>query len=415
MLTPLRRLSRVVPSPWGEALAWSLAIVFAGWLLAELRYRARDPDSALYARIAADLSRRPPEHWIAPSWPRAGGPFREHPVGLFVPPALLGKLGYPPAQAAYAVNALYQVLSLLLMRRLAAVFSEPAEARALVWILQLLPVAFAYRIRANHEPAILLVLVAALYATERARRSASWAALAAAALVGMMLVKGLVAVAGLLACVLWLLIRRQAGGEDASATNRAAWLGLAGAVAAMALVAGVYEAAYRRVTGESFLSFYLQQWFALGGGQALVPIALEKLYNLVWYLGRLFWFSFPWGVALLALAGSASRAGLASFPARDAASGTAAQGLLCGLGVAALYVALFSAGDHRAERYIFPAYYLVGACGAIAAMRRYPQWRRLVERLDGLPLVAVWVWIGGFALHLVAGRLGLPRVKLWMP
>ena len=35
---------------------------------------------------------------------------------MFVVPAVLGRLGYPPLQAAYAVNALYQVLSFGLPR-----------------------------------------------------------------------------------------------------------------------------------------------------------------------------------------------------------------------------------------------------------------------------------------------------------
>jgi len=32
-------------------------------------------------------------------------------VGMFVVPAVLGRFGYPKLQAAYAVNALYQIIS----------------------------------------------------------------------------------------------------------------------------------------------------------------------------------------------------------------------------------------------------------------------------------------------------------------
>ena len=43
------------------------------------------------------------------------------------------------------------------------------EARALRLFAQLLPIAFTFRVRANHESALLLCLLLALYGLERAR------------------------------------------------------------------------------------------------------------------------------------------------------------------------------------------------------------------------------------------------------
>ena len=79
-------------------VAWALVLA-AGWLaLAALGYRTRDADSRLYAEMAARMAEAPAAGWIAPDFPPGwfmSGPFREHPVGLFVPAAALARLGYP--------------------------------------------------------------------------------------------------------------------------------------------------------------------------------------------------------------------------------------------------------------------------------------------------------------------------------
>ena len=184
------------------AVAWVAAFLLASAVLAALRYHTRDPDSLLYARIAAQLSRQEPATWIAPLWPADSyqhGRFREHPVGIFVLPALLARAGYPAEQAAYAVNAAYQIAALLLAPVVASAFAPGPHAQRLAWLLQLVPVAFVYRIRANHEPAILLLLLVALYATERSRERPLFALLGAAALDGILLVKGLIVLPALLA------------------------------------------------------------------------------------------------------------------------------------------------------------------------------------------------------------------------
>ena len=66
-------------------------------LLALARYDSRDPDSALYTAMSADLAARPVAEWIAPEWNghwTLEGLYREHPAGIFVPAALLARLGY---------------------------------------------------------------------------------------------------------------------------------------------------------------------------------------------------------------------------------------------------------------------------------------------------------------------------------
>jgi hypothetical protein len=401
-----------VTSPYARgALAWGLALA-AGWvLLAAVHYRARDPDSRLYAEISARMAEAPGAGWIAPEFPPGwymSGLYREHPVGLFVPSAALAALEYPAEQAAYAMNALYQVLGIVLLQRLAATRAPGLEARALGWLIQLLPIAFTFRIRANQEAAVLLCLLAALYGAERASERKCFAVLTAAGLVGLLLVKGILAVFGPALCALWLISRRLAG-EQQHGGDRAAWTGIAAGVAAMAAAAAVYEFLYRQATGEPFWSFYLTRQLGVAAAtrDASGPIS-GFAYNLVWYLGRVLWFPFPWSVASALALWRAARSSSARV---DVA---ARAGAVFTLAVVGLYVVLFSFSDRRADRYIFPVYFGVGAAGIVAALRGIPWLGRLAARLDR-PWLPAAVWGVAFLAHLVAGRLGLATIKVWAP
>jgi len=398
-------------------VAWVLALAAGVAALAATGYRARDADSRLYAEMAVLMSEAPAAGWIAPEFPPGwymSGLFREHPAGLLAPAAALARLGYPAPQAAYALNALYQVLTIVLLQRLAATLVPGLESRALGWLVQLLPIAFTFRIRANHEQALLLCLVAALYGTERARSRPRFVVLTVAGLVGLLLVKGVLAVFGPALCALWLLSRRLTASRPAP-SDRAAWLGLAAGVVAMGAAAGAYEHFYRLATGQPFWPFYLarQLGVAAAGGDESGLVA--KAGNLVWYLGRVAWFPFPWSLALLLAAWHARR-----LPARLAASGNlptergAPAGGLFAVATVVLYVGLFSLSDRRADRYIFPVYYVVGAAGGVVALRASTRLRGLAGTLDR-PWVPAAVWAVTFAAHLFAGRLGLPTVKIVGP
>jgi 4-amino-4-deoxy-L-arabinose transferase-like glycosyltransferase len=394
-------------------VAWVAALAF-GWIaLGAVGYGARDADSRLYAQIAARMARAPLSGWVAPEFPPGWygkGLFREHPPGLFLPAALLARLGYPAPQAAYAMNAVYQVLTIVLLQRLAATLVAGLEARALGWIVQLLPIAFTFRIRANHEQAVLLCLVAALYGIEHARSRPAWALLTAVSLSALLMVKGLLAAFGPALCALWLVARRVTrsgrGSEDG-----AAWLGLAAAAVVVGLTAVGYGQLYLRTTGEPFWSVYVAHQVGVAAtasaGSGLAGVA----YNLVWYLGRVVWFPFPWSLTLLAAAWSWRRS-RERGEATDAAGARA--GALFAAATTLLYLTVLSLSVRRADRYILPVYYAVGTAGAIAALRASPRLGRLAEQLDR-PWVPAAVWVVTFTAHLVAGPLGLPTVKIWAP
>ena len=231
-------------------------------------------------------------------------------------------------------------------------------------------------------------------------------------LVGLLLVKGLLAAFGPALCVLWLGARRHACGGD-PASDRAAWLGIAAGVAAMAATAVVYELLYRQATGEPFWSYYAARQLGVAAASGAASTLIDKLYNLAWYAGRVVWFPFPWSLLLLVALWRfvARRGSLAGSAPPD--DGTRA-GALFTAAVVALYVGLFSLSDRRADRYIFPVYYAVGAAGGIVALRLVKPLQRLASRLDR-PWVPAAVWGAAFLAHLLAGRLGLPTVKFWAP
>jgi len=383
-----------------------------GLLFVALDYRSRDPDSTLYTELAASLVDRPVPEWIAPRWVNYVGDedlFREHPAGLFWPPALLARLGYPPDQSAYLVNAVYQVLSILLFGALAARFVPAGEARALMWLLTLLPVAFVFRIRANHEQAVLVCTLAAAYATDRARLHSAWHLLTTASLGGLFLVKGVLVLPGLAVCA-WLLAVRELETGGRLLRDWRSWGGLLGGAAAVAALVVAYEAWYRAFTGgESFLGFYLPRQM----GASFDPAASGGFnpLNVPGYAARVVWFAFPWSLAA-GVAAWRVRGALPAFVrgrSREGAGGAGIAGLVFALGAAAVYVLVFGLSDRIAERYIFPAYFFAGGAGVVAAIRGWPRLRALVERLDVYhPWVPALVWVSTIVLR--TATLWLPRV-----
>jgi hypothetical protein len=374
-----------------------VALLLVALALAARGYRPRDPDSVLYARIGAELAERPVPEWIAPLWPSGEymqGLYREHPAGIFVPSALLARAGYPAPQAAYALNAVYQVLALLLAQRVATALVDAHEARALLWVLQLLPVAFTYRARANQEQAVLLCLLLALVGVEASRRSRRYWLATAGGLVGLLLVKGVFVAAALLACGAWAWLRRREPGSTRT------WAGLGIALAAVVAVAFAYEAAYRAATGESFLHDYLPRQVSSGMRNPIGSLAATGG-NLAWYAARLLWFAFPWSlVAVLALP---------TF-SRDTTAGRA-PGVALAASLVLAYLLPMSFMQRRAERYIFPAFFVLGAAGALLARRRSEPVRRLALRLEA-PYAPQLLFVLLLLLHLAGSFLGWPRIKL---
>lgn len=385
-----------------QLAAWSLGISTVFALILLKGFHSGETDSNLYAEMVVRLSHLPLRSWIAPEWWGFWGRdelFREHPVGIFLLPALIARAGVPALQAAYLVNVLYQVAAIVLMQRLAARFVPSLEANAIGWIVLLLPISFMYRLRANHEPAMLVCLLLALYATHRSIDHRGWAAVTSLALTGALLVKGALGIFVLLGCAVVLWVCRQR-------VNR-------GTVAALALACVLplatglgYEAAYRAVTGEPFWPFYARQWFDVAAEPRGIWPPLRKVVNAGWYLSRYLWYAFPVSLAFVyaiwrrrgALARVLSGRSIES----DSDRGRALQGLAIAVGTWLLYLCALSLSDRTMTRYAFPAIQLVGATGAVIAVAKVGWVRRLARQIDPIfPEFQVAVWLGTVGLFLM--------------
>ena len=350
---------------------WLTALAIAASLLAASGYRTRDPDSRAYIAIATRLADVPVAQWIAPQWWGAWGGqgrFLEHPAGSFVLPALLTRAGYPAAQASFLVTLAAQVVTLLAMVALASRLLPQAHARALVWALLLIPIAFVFRVRANHEYLVLTGIVVSMYGVERARTSWPWTIVAAAGCLFALAVKGVFGLVAPVAGALWLAARRP--------NPARAWVVLATVTALIPLAAWTYERAYVHVTGESFFEYYLGARMSLvaGSGSGL-PFPLDKIWNVAWYLGRVVWYAAPWSLAwLLLLRAEALDPRLRRFLAFAALAALAS-------------VLLVAARDLRADRYVFPAYFFATAGGVAVACARVARVGAVAERLD-----RTWPW-----------------------
>ena len=138
-----------------------------------VKFASQDPDSQVYAEISARLGGLPVRTWIAPQWWglwNLEGPYLEHPVGVFLVPALLAKTGFPPLQAAFAVGALCSLIFLQQLRRVASLIIADRRAAIVPWVAPIIPAAFINRIRATQEYPVLVLILLAIYATEKSRR-----------------------------------------------------------------------------------------------------------------------------------------------------------------------------------------------------------------------------------------------------
>lgn len=368
---------------------WLAVLLAAAAMLAITGFETRDADSRAYIAIAARLADQPASRWIAPQWWGAWGgqgPFREHPAGTFVPPALLTRAGYPAAQSLFVVTLACQIVALLAFSALARRLVPASHARTLLWALQLIPIAFVFRVRANQEYLLLAGLMVSVYAVERARTAPWWTVAAVGGTAFAVLVKGVFGVLAVPLAGLWLWARRSERGLAPGAYA----VFLAVALTPIAL-SWIYERAYVAVTGQSFLDYYLGSRIGLDGGDGGLTFPLDKASNALWYLGRLLWFAAPWTIVVP----------IAAWRRADGVSRGTRAFIGFALAGAAVTLALVAARDTKADRYIFPAYLLVASAGVVVACARWPAAARFADRLERYqPWGPAVLW-----LLLVGGRV----------
>ena len=390
-----------------ELAAWAVFYVLVSALLVMTGFASDDPDSALYANLSAKLAQGPITNWIAPQWWGywdGQGLFREHPAGVFLLPTALTLVGLPAVQASYVVGIGSGLLSILLIGWLVSRVAAPDDGRAALVLLQLMPVAFLFRIRANHEYPMLVCLLLVLVGLDGVRRGSWWwTALIAFALTAALLVKGVFIALIFLAAGLWVLINPA---RVPGSMARPVIATLASCVV-MAAVALAYDAAYLRVTGETFWVPYWRR--QLGPLEIATPIdgASTIVDHVLFYLSRLAWHAAPWSLALVAIAiQRRAEVGRILRPGSDSVK----RGALFALAFTILALAILTPSSRFAERYAFSATYAIGALGAVLAWRSWPALHRFIERCDrAVPALPAALWCALMLARLIVGPF-LPRI-----
>jgi len=381
-----------------EPAVWAGALLVAWALIAASGFVSRDPDSAFYAAMSARLAHSDAARVMAPEWGglwNGTGLWQEHPIGIYLAPIALAKAGYPDAQAAYAVGIAAGLACLLLLARLARA-AEPSAGRSALVLLQLVPAAFVFRVRANQEYPMLLCLLIALVALDGVRRSWGWSLAVAAALTAALLVKGVFVAIVLLGAGLWVLVNPlRVPGSIVRPL-----VALAGSLVAMAAVALVYDQLYEQAAGTTFWAGYWRRQLGPVADAAPGAGILPLVYHAFFYLAHLAWLSAPWGAALVALAWRAHQEALK-------------RAALFALAFAGAAIVLLSPSGRFAERYLFSPIFVSAAIGIAVACRTWPHIPVTMAQIERrVPFLPVLVW-----LILIAGRLGLgpllPRPRFW--
>jgi len=384
-----------------ERAIWIAGAVAVSALLILLRFTSLDSDSVRYATLSAKLAELPMVRWVAPEWwgltgdTDLSGYFLEHPAGLFFIPTALARLGLPPNQAPYVFGLAMGLAALLLTGRLLARVVPRDSARAALTLLQIMPLAFVFRIRDNHEYPMLVCLLLVLIGLDRTARFWSGAWLVAAGVVGGLLVKGVFVSLVLLGAGAWMLVNPTRGSRVRQMAACAA------AIAAAAVAAVAYDAWYKVATGGPFWIAYWHRQIAPMSVAAPLTQAREFAEHLGFYLLRLLSQAAPWS---LAAAWALFRRDAAPSPER------ARRAWRFVLVFASATIVLLSLASRFAERYEFSATFLVGAAGCVLAFERWSGVRRAIEWLDArVPALPAVTWIVLVTLRLVLGPW-LPRL-----
>jgi 4-amino-4-deoxy-L-arabinose transferase-like glycosyltransferase len=337
-------------------LIFSLALIVLCLIVIVFPYEYYDSDSSCYSSLSQKLAFQPLSKWCAPQWWGHGGNqglFREHPPGILWLPAILVRLGIKPSAAALCVNFLYLLLSLYFVFKLASRWGNTVLGWGAVFALVLTPIFLQYLIRANQEHPLNLAVLAGVYGLARFQESRRGAWLFVAALVLAILVKGVsILLLSMLAGLFWLIVAR----------NKKTFVLI---VVGHLIVLGVivlFELWYRGIAHQGFW----QSYFSIQGARSLGAVfhPLRKVYNFVWYTGRVLWFAAPWTIVLLYQAVVSKKRKLGFFR----------EPFVRFLLIGSLAVMIFfSLSDRKADRYIFPAYILLALAGALVFLKVRPK------------------------------------------
>ena len=339
---------------------WAGVFFLAVFIVSQSQYKSSNDDSKYYTDLVVRYQHENWQNILSPLWgvnyysyaPTAY--MRDQLPGQLILGVGVSKLGIPASQALHVLGMVFQILSILLLVKVAEQFGEVDKARCLYYGLLLTPMAFSYNLRANHELGVMFFCFLSLYAGLKLEKSLGWSLISALASVMLLMIKGPFFIFGLILFTI---------GFYFSPKKAKLWtlvfsLFLSGL--SILLVGYLYESFFIKVTGQSFfLEFYkiqIQQR-AMTNTHAH-SFLIQKLLNFKYYFVNYFSYSLPWCLLVLI---SIVKNRKDEKMMKDLKSFITSPISLCLLTAAFVFCFMFSMSDRTASRYIFPAYYLFSA------------------------------------------------------
>ncbi|UCF85739.1 MAG: glycosyltransferase family 39 protein [Desulfobacteraceae bacterium] len=334
-------------------------------------YELHDSDSVAYSYIAQNLALQPIIEWCAPEWYGHGGHvglFQDHPPGVLWITAFFIRIGVPNTSAALCANFLYIFLSLYFIFLILSHFECSILGWSGVFAYVFTPIFLQYLIRANHEHALNLAVIAGIYGIVRCEESWKYKAFFVVSLIFAFLIKGLSAfILTALVLLYWLIFLR----------NKRTFLFIILAHLFAFGILYLFELWYLKITdGISFWHNYV----AFQHGETARPgfNPFRMIYNFVWYLGRAIWFSAPWVIFLFY--------GIFKWK-REFKSIIKNKFFKLSMINAVFIILLFSLFERKTDRYIFPAYTFLTLAGVWILYRFKPKIMQLLQkRKELLPI-----------------------------
>ena len=347
--------------------SWILVLALISVFIVKSNYVARENDSRLYSKFTAQLAKKPISEMLALEWKNSSvyaeteTPYvRDHLIGQFIFPVLMVKSGVSQKHAIYIVNTIYKLLSLLLMFLIARRFYSDKVSALLTVLIQIIPVSLNYQMRANHEPALLLLTLGVILGAMNIRSNKKYFILIAFCINFCFLIKGLAFLPILPITLASYLIYNYF--EKSICKKDIAYLGLV--FSSIIILAIGYEFYFRYLTGFNFFEQYYQVQFVNRSFKAVestVPL-LNNIKAVAYYSSRLLSYSLPWSLFALILLVK-DKFIIKSMNEKKFYSMMIAGSLI--------YILTFSISGRLASRYIYPAYYLFSSACILFVLKRF--------------------------------------------
>jgi 4-amino-4-deoxy-L-arabinose transferase-like glycosyltransferase len=348
--------------------AWLLSLIFVSIFIVQGNYVARENDSRLYGRFTKQLNEKPLSQYLALEWRDYSPHFaetetpyvRDHLIGQFLFPVFLAKIGVPVTHAIYIANAIYKILSILLLFLIAKSFYSLKVASILTFLIQLIPVSLNYQMRANHEPALLLLVLLSIYSTINLDRKLFFTFILFFCVQFCFLIKG-VAFLPLLPVILATYLINSYKDKVTLNWNKLIILGVI--FLSPLLTAYLYEILFYKTTGHPFFSKYIKTQLmdrAFKQQDAGIPV-IKNIKAFGYYFSRTLSYSLPWSLlALIILVKNRFKFSLEKIHV------TLITGTL-------IYILTFSISSRTASRYIHPSYFLFSASCILYAFSKFEE------------------------------------------